>query len=648
MPKSKKPPIKKPKVTKALSATFSRPKKPKVVLAFIAVFILLGLVTFFATHAATPSRPMRVVVLLASDTGSSTWLPKAQSWGQQVHDWYCGQVGKCYTYQGATVIRGSQTAKFYLTCPDVGGCTGTPLGAVLYNVATKDAGTIYRPDVNTHLVIGFPAGGNVNSESGCAQSLGNGSPLSVTDPYTANFNPSGPVGVNQIFCPKVKDMAHEIGHSLGFVHTGDHTIMDGPPASGGPAGCKIGNDPVPSSFTACKLNGTQAAWLKGNSEFFNGPGSLTDYVQENPKWNAYDVTGTAGAGIPISPSPKTLVINGVPHIYGTSAAGHLIEYVADHLNNKVWNAYDQTATASQGVSIVGTAAPILVGEVVHAYAQGASSGHLIEFTSPSLAGQPWKAEDISAKAGNSVATQGIVTNPSVIFVNNTIEVFSQTFVGSLVEYTPDNLNGHTWNAYNLTASVSPTNQHYVTANPTGAIVYGGVAHVYAQDISNGNLIEYVNDNVNGRNWNDYDQTALAGGGVAVMGTTTPILASDGTIHAYAEGSLSGHLIEFVADGLNGHVWNAYDLTTSALGGTPIVNTAVPQIEAGIIHAYTQSSLDGHLIEFAADHLNNRVWNAYDLTATSGNGTPILGMPSPLKVPSQTFVSGFQQHAFVVR
>ena len=197
--------------------------------------------------------------------------------------------------------------------------------------------------------------------------------------------------------------------------------------------------------------------------------------------------------------------------------------------------------------------------------------------------------------------------------------------GSMEEFTPDHANGLVWNAYNDTANAGgPT----ITGTPS-PVVAGLALHAYARG-ANGDLIEYVNDNAGGRTWNAYDLSAAAGGGYAIASDPSAVFDTDqGLVHVYAVAA-NGHLTEYLADHQNGHVWNAYDLTGVSGGGTNVYATPNTVFNPAIdlVRIYAEGA-GGHLYEYLSDHQNGHVWNAYDLSAVAGGGTAVTGQPSTL-------------------
>jgi len=295
----------------------------------------------------------------------------------------------------------------------------------------------------------------------------------------------------------------------------------------------------------------------------------------------------------------------------------LQEFVSDHANGRVWNSYDQSQN-SGGPFVLGTPSGVYDSTqgLVHAYAEG-SNGDLIEYVSDHANGHVWNAYDLSADAGGGAPVSG---SPSAVYDSSqdVIEVYAEGSNGDLIEYVSDHANGHVWNAYDLSADAGGGAP--VSGTPTAVYSFQDVVEVYAEG-SNGDLIEYVSDHANGHVWNAYDLSADAGGGAPVSGSPSAVYdSSQGLIHVYVEGS-NGDLIEYVADHANGHVWNAYDLSIDAGSGTFVAGTpsALYLADQDLIHVYVRGA-DNDLMEYVANHANGHVWNAYHLSSATGGPT----------------------------
>jgi hypothetical protein len=256
------------------------------------------------TAYAAGGVPVRVVLFLPSDGGTTDTLAQAQALGQAEHDWYCGQVGACYNYQGVQVIRGSQTQAFYMTCHTTG-CTD-PLSAVLRNAYQYDQGTLYGPDVDTLLVTGWSTGAIKYGVCGYGFIADN---LGVVDLHEPNITSGGTHN-----CQPGHDMAHESGHTFGLNHTGNGTLMDGPPYAQYSPFCDIGSSLEPT----CSLDRGQAAQLHSETQFFSDPAgvNVTTELTTNNGVTATNMNGVTVAvepGATYSCAPLQVVSNPIAH-----------------------------------------------------------------------------------------------------------------------------------------------------------------------------------------------------------------------------------------------------------------------------------------------------------------------------------------------
>ena len=192
----------------------------------------------------------------------------------------------------------------------------------------------------------------------------------------------------------------------------------------------------------------------------------------------------------------------------------------------------------------------------------------------------------------------------------------------LQEFVNNGLDGRTWNAYDqTTTSAGPD----IAGRPS-PIAYGPTVHVYAR-ANNGDLMEFINDGYGGRPWNAYNLTQITGG---------PTIAGDpdaafygAIVHVYAEAS-DGDLMEFVNDGAGGRLWNSYDLTQIAAG--PVLGGDATPLVTGTVDQVFARSSSGDLVEYTNDGVGGQLWNAYDLTQLA-TSVQVAGDPNPVEIGS---------------
>jgi hypothetical protein len=120
---------------------------------------------------------------------------------------------------------------------------------------------------------------------------------------------------------------------------------------------------------------------------------------------------------------------------------------------------------------------------------------------------------------------------------------------------------------------------------------------------------------------------------AIAGNPIPVLIGT-TVHVYTASAANSDLVEYVADHLNGNVWNAYDQTSLSGAPKPVGNPSVVLISGapyGIgqsIPEVWETPASGDLTTFVADHLAGNTWNVYDVSSLSG-GPQLGGDPTPI-------------------
>lgn len=358
---------------------------------------------------------------------------------------------------------------------------------------------------------------------------------------------------------------------------------------------------------------------------------LFEFVSDHANghvWNAYDQSANSGGpGVIGGTSTVVTPYDGLVHVFERSADNHLVEYVDDDIGGNLWNYYDLTA-AFGGLDIVGNPSAVVDSNGVIHVVERASDGHLVEFADDGVGGNPWNAYDLTAAYAPSYPLAG---DPAAVYdsARGTVEVYAEAFDGHLLELADDGVNGNAWNAYDLSAYAgggSPIN-----GTPGPVYDYSqGLVHIYVESWDY-HLVEYVEDGANGLAWNAYDLSADAAGGFAVGDSPDAVYDPvQSLIHIYVEGA-NQDLIEYVSDHRSGSVWSAYNLSAVAGGGNAIAGVPAALFDwvQGEIHIYAEA-LNGDLLECIADHVGGRVWNCYDVTASSG-GPELEGSPSAVMV-----------------
>lgn len=323
-------------------------------------------------------------------------------------------------------------------------------------------------------------------------------------------------------------------------------------------------------------------------------------------WNAYNQTDAAsGPRVVGQVSPLSDPADGLVHVFVMGGNGHLVQYVNDgKTKGQVWSTYDVTAVTGTGPlggppTAYYSSSPGAVTVVAPL-----ASGDEERFVLPS--GGSWQATDVTTATGVAVQVDG----PSSMVVYGGVEhVYATATNGELAEFVDDHLGGRTWNVYDqsLATTSGPL------AGAPQAVLMGSLVHVYVR-AATGTLQEFVNDGIGGQPWNAYDLSAEASGGGAVAGRPSPVVVN-GLVHVFVASS-AGDLVEYVDDGGGGHVWNAYDHSLDAGGGRAVTGTPFPILAGSIAHIYVRST-GGDLLEFIADGVGGRVWNTYDQTRSSG-------------------------------
>ena len=506
-----------------------------------------------------------------------------------------------------------------------GGGTGITFGTGTFYGGASTTDDIMAVDANCNLVWSTKLDGYTSSSPALADVLGNGG-LQVVE-GTNNGSGGGSVWVlnGNNGAPVWHTAA--AGMVIGSVVTADLTgggyndvivpttnatqIFDGKTgALVATLAAFLGNQNAP--LVTDDPNGTigiTIAGYDGNSnsivDHYELSGSNGSLVNEANSWPMFhhdpQLTGNA-SGAPYTPG------------------GSFTEFASDHANNRVWNAYNRSTTAA-GPTVFGASNAFHDPSdgLMHVYTE-ATNGDLVEWINDGAGGRAWNAYDHTLDAGGGSPIAG---TPFVVYDQGMIHVFVESASGHLVEYLPDHAGGHVWNAYDHTLDAG--GGATLSSPPQAIVDTNGLVHVYVARWD-GHLLEYLPDHVGGHVWNAYDHTLDAGGGTGVVGAPDSIVDTNGVVHVYVDAP-GGHLVEYLPDHLGGHVWNAYDHTLDAGGGSTIGASPDAIVDGnGLVHVYVED-WESHLVEFLPDHVGNRVWNAYDHTADAGGGSPINGTPS---------------------
>jgi hypothetical protein len=180
----------------------------------------------------------------------------------------------------------------------------------------------------------------------------------------------------------------------------------------------------------------------------------------------------------------------------------------------------------------------------------------------------------------------------------------------------------------------------------GAVLLGGVVHVYAASGLAFHLIEFDSDHAAGRIWNAYDETANAGA-AQLGGSPIPVLIGS-VPHVYTDDLATGDLVEYVADHAGGQIWNDYNQTQAngapRLSGNPsavVVDGSQYPGAGSLMPEVFEQGQNRHLTAVVADHQNSHIWNSYDVSSLSA-GPMVSTDPTVLITPSGVEVLAIAQ------
>ncbi len=250
---------------------------------------------------------------------------------------------------------------------------------------------------------------------------------------------------------------------------------------------------------------------------------------------------------------------------------------------------------------------------------GAAGLPLQEYVNDGAGGHLWNAYNQTADAMGP----DIIGRPSPITYGATIQVFVQSAGGDLMSWVNDDHGGHLWNAYDLTQLAGGGGP---VAGDPDAVKNGTTVDVFVQSAA-GDLIEYTNNGAGGRLWNAYDLTQTATGGSPIAGDPSAIFSTNPQVFVR---SATGDLLEYAeSDG----TWSATDISASAQGGAPVDGGTSAIDNAGVIHVFVQSS-SGDLMDYDA---SGSGWSAEDLSQNANGGGAVASDPASIVLGSTIHV-----------
>ncbi len=240
---------------------------------------------------------------------------------------------------------------------------------------------------------------------------------------------------------------------------------------------------------------------------------------------------------------------------------------------------------------------------------------LTEFVNDGAGGRLWNAYDQTVNAAGPT----IIGRPSPVEIGPSVSVFVHATTGDLAVFTNDGKNGRVWNSYDVSQIAGLST---ITGDPAAVTVNQSSISVFAEGLG-GDLIG-AHAPAGSEAWTGEDLTQISGG--PTISGDPAVVAIGPAISVFAR-SASGDLIQFVNDGMGGRAWNAYDLTKASNGPTLAGDPGAVVYSAASIHVYGQAP-NGDLIEFVNDDAGGRLWNSYDLSAIA-HAPAVTGRPSPV-------------------
>lgn len=200
-------------------------------------------------------------------------------------------------------------------------------------------------------------------------------------------------------------------------------------------------------------------------------GHLLQLRQDGGTWTATDLTAATGSPA-VTGSPTALRSGGRIVVLTRTASGKVFETIDDSLHGGLWSTYNLTALASgQRVANDLTAVDSPAGDsLLHVFGSDAA-GHLIEYVNNNVGGRYWNTYDVTSASGSGVTIKG---DPTTLEWGGRARVIALSPGGHYVMYTATTTSGSTvWTVKDL--SVKSPGVPTFRSSPTAAVAGTGIA-----------------------------------------------------------------------------------------------------------------------------------------------------------------------------
>ncbi len=245
-----------------------------------------------------------------------------------------------------------------------------------------------------------------------------------------------------------------------------------------------------------------------------------------------------------------------------------------------------------------------------------TSGHLLLLTSSSVSPSVFTLTDLTTAVGMVMVT---ATPDLLLGAGGALQVFCRASTGDLVQFEADDLGGHLWDAYDLTAIAGGVP---IVGTPSAQLLPdgGGIESVLVAE--QGGAAALYTDDDSGYSWWSLQHLGLPAG-TALAGSPSLLATSSGL---WALGvSTTGAVLSFSATGPLG-TWSSLVLTPSALGlpgSTVVASPPVLVATTSGIEAVARSTT-GDLDEISKGPGG---WRGVDLSYLASTEELVAGAPS---------------------